>query len=57
VLVVEHVTSVTGLKRTIDRITTHGKFREATIANANDVFPDPELPATPMMLAFPHGGS
>lgn len=39
------------------RITTHGKFREATIAIARDVLPDPELPATPIMLALPHGGS
>jgi hypothetical protein len=38
-------------------MTTHGKFREATIAIASDVFPEPELPATPIMLAFPHGGS
>lgn len=42
--------------RTIERITTHGRFSEATIAMARDVFPEPELPATPMMLALPHGG-
>jgi hypothetical protein len=29
----------------MDIITTQGKLREATIARANDVFPDPELPA------------
>jgi hypothetical protein len=40
----------------MDKITTHGRFNEATIAKASEVFPDPELPATPMMLAFPHGG-
>jgi hypothetical protein len=40
----------------MDIITTQGKLREATMARANDVFPDPELPATPIMLAFPHGG-
>lgn len=56
-LVGEHVTDVTGRERTIDKITTHGRFSEATIANASDVFPDPELPATPIMLALPHGGS
>jgi hypothetical protein len=39
------------------RITTQGKFKEATIAIAKEVLPDPELPATPMMLALPHGGS
>lgn len=45
------------LQRTIERMTTHGKFKDATIAKANDVFPEPELPATPIMLALPHGGS
>jgi hypothetical protein len=38
-------------------MTTHGKFSEATIAIASDVFPEPELPATPIILALPHGGS
>jgi hypothetical protein len=42
--------------RTIERITTHGRLREATIARAREVFPDPELPATPIMLVFAHGG-
>jgi hypothetical protein len=41
----------------MDKITTQGRFSDATIAIARDVFPEPELPATPMMLAFPHGGS
>jgi hypothetical protein len=41
---------------TIERMTTHGKLRDATIARASDVFPDPELPATPIMLVFAHGG-
>ena len=41
---------------TIDRITTQGKLRAATIASARDVFPDPELPATPMMLVLDQGG-
>ena len=40
----------------MDKITTHGRFRLATIASAKDVFPEPELPATPIILAFPHGG-
>lgn len=40
----------------MDMMTTQGRFRDATIASAKDVFPEPELPATPMMLAFPHGG-
>jgi hypothetical protein len=41
---------------TIDKMTTQGRFKDATIANAKDVFPDPELPATPMILALPQGG-
>lgn len=53
----EHVTHYTKLERTIDKMTTQGKFREATIAMAREVFPEPELPATPMILALPHGGS
>ena len=52
-----HVTQFTRLERTIDKMTTQGKFNEATIAIARDVLPEPELPATPMMLALPHGGS
>jgi hypothetical protein len=41
---------------TMDIITTHGKFNDLTIARARDVFPEPELPATPIILAFPQGG-
>lgn len=41
---------------TIDMIVTQGRFRLLMMAIANDVLPDPELPATPMMLALPHGG-
>ena len=52
-----HVTQFTRLERTIDKMTTQGKFNEATIAIARDVLPEPELPATPMILALPHGGS
>jgi len=53
---VAHVTPICRTKRTIDRITTQGKLRLATIANANEVLPEPELPATPIILASPHGG-
>ncbi len=41
---------------TVERITTHGRSREARIASATDVFPDPELPAMPMMLISAQGG-
>ena len=45
-----------GKLRTIDKIMTHGKFSDCTISIAKDVFPDPELPATPIMLMSAHGG-
>jgi hypothetical protein len=38
-------------------MTTHGKFIFATIAKVKDVFPDPELPAMPIMEVFAQGGS
>ena len=41
---------------TIDNITTQGKFKDAMISKANEVFPDPELPATPIMLVLAQGG-
>lgn len=41
---------------TITRITTHGKFKDFTISIATDVFPEPELPAMPIMLKSAHGG-
>ena len=41
---------------TIERMTTHGRLKDCVIAKANDVFPDPELPAIPMMLVLAHGG-
>ena len=41
---------------TIDNITTHGRFKEAMISKANEVFPEPELPATPIILVLAHGG-
>ena len=37
-------------------MTTHGRFNEVTMATAKDVLPEPELPATPMMLVLAHGG-
>lgn len=40
----------------MDRMTTHGRFKAATIARARDVFPDPELPAMPIILVSAHGG-
>ena len=42
--------------RTIDKITTQGKFKADTMATAKEVLPEPELPATPIMLVFAHGG-
>ena len=44
------------LHLTIERITTHGKLRALMMARANDVLPEPELPATPIMLVLAHGG-
>lgn len=41
---------------TIDKMTTQGRFNEDTISTAKDVLPEPEEPATPMMLVFAHGG-
>jgi hypothetical protein len=35
---------------------TQGKSKDCTISTAKDVLPDPELPATPMMLMSAHGG-
>ena len=40
----------------MERMTTHGNAREETIASATEVFPEPELPAMPMMLMSAHGG-
>ena len=41
---------------TMDNMTTHGRFSEETISTASDVFPEPELPAIPIILVFAHGG-
>ena len=41
---------------TIDRMTTHGRFSLLTMAWDNVDLPEPELPATPMMLRSAHGG-
>lgn len=40
----------------MDRMTTHGRFKEVTILTANDVFPEPDPPAMPMMLVLAQGG-
>ena len=40
----------------IERMTTHGRFRDDTISRASDVLPEPELPATAIMLVSAHGG-
>ena len=40
----------------MDKMTTHGRFKEETISTAKEVLPEPELPAMPMMLVFAHGG-
>ena len=41
---------------TIDMMTTQGRLRDATIARASEVLPEPELPAIPIMLVSAHGG-
>ena len=41
---------------TIDSITTQGRFNDETISRASEVFPDPLLPAMPMMLVSAQGG-
>jgi hypothetical protein len=41
---------------TIDKMMTQGRFNDWTISIASDVLPDPELPATPIMLISAHGG-
>lgn len=40
----------------IESMTTQGRFKEDTISRAKDVLPEPELPATPMMLVSVQGG-
>jgi hypothetical protein len=37
-------------------MTTQGKFRDLTISIATEVFPEPELPAIPIILKSAHGG-
>lgn len=41
---------------TIERMTTHGRLSFLTIASEMLDLPEPELPATPMMLKSAHGG-
>lgn len=43
-------------KLAIESMTTHGKFSDETISRAKDVFPDPELPAMPIIFVSVHGG-
>ena len=45
-----------GVEFTMDKMTTHGTFKEETISTANEVFPEPEPPAMPMMLVLAQGG-
>lgn len=40
----------------MDKMTTHGTFKEEIISRVNEVFPDPEPPAMPMMLVLAQGG-
>ena len=54
---VNHRVSSEPTKRsTMERITTHGRFKELIISIATDVLPEPEPPATPMMLMSAQGG-
>jgi hypothetical protein len=48
--------TTSGDRYTIDRITTHGRFRAETIAWDKVDLPDPELPAIPIILTSAHGG-
>jgi hypothetical protein len=41
----------------MDMMTTHGRFSFFTIACESVDFPEPELPATPIMLTSAHGGA
>lgn len=41
---------------TIDKMTTQGRFKEETIACDKVDFPDPELPAIPMIVTSAQGG-
>jgi len=41
----------------MDRITTQGKLSLRMMASVMDVLPEPELPATPTIRVFAHGGS
>lgn len=42
--------------RTMDKMTTQGRFSLLTMACDRVDLPDPELPATPIMLKSAHGG-
>jgi hypothetical protein len=45
-----------GIGITMDKITTQGRFKEDTIAFDKVDFPDPELPAIPMIVTSAQGG-
>jgi hypothetical protein len=45
-----------GIDVTIDKMTTHGRFKEETILWDKVDFPDPELPAIPMIVTSAQGG-
>ena len=55
-MILHSQTRASSMPLTIDNTTTHGRFKDSVMASARDVFPEPELPATPMMLVFAHGG-
>lgn len=48
--------AICSCSHTMDSMTTHGRLSCESIACANELFPDPELPAMPMMLVLAHGG-
>lgn len=45
-----------GLPHTIDRMTTHGRLSLDTMACDKVDFPEPELPAIPIILTSAQGG-
>ncbi len=51
-----HVDKGLGINITIDKMTTQGTFKVETIACDKVDFPDPELPAIPMIVTSAQGG-
>jgi hypothetical protein len=49
-------TDLNKLNVTIDKMTTQGRFKAETIACDRVDFPDPELPAMPMIVTSAQGG-